>query len=30
LKEQLDRNIEVYVGDIIIETTKANSLLDDL
>jgi hypothetical protein len=30
LKEQLDRNIKVYVGNIIIETTKANSLLDDL
>jgi hypothetical protein len=30
LKEQISRNIEVYIDDIIIKTTKADSLLDDL
>jgi hypothetical protein len=30
LKEQIGRNIEVYVDDIVIKTTKADSLLDDL
>jgi hypothetical protein len=30
LKEQLGCNIEVYVDDIVIKTTKADSLLDDL
>jgi hypothetical protein len=30
LKEQIGRNIEVYVDDIIIKTAKADSLLDDL
>jgi hypothetical protein len=30
LKEQIGRNIEVYIDDIIIKSTKADSLLDDL
>jgi hypothetical protein len=30
LKEQVGRNIEVYVDDIVIKSTKADSLLDDL
>jgi hypothetical protein len=30
LKEQIGRNIEVYVDDIVIKTAKADSLLDDL
>jgi hypothetical protein len=30
LKEQIGRNIEVYVYDIVIKTAKADSLLDDL
>jgi hypothetical protein len=30
LKEQIGRNIEVYVDDIIIKSTKADNLLDDL
>jgi hypothetical protein len=30
LKEQIGRNIEVYVDDIVIKTTKADSLLNDL
>jgi hypothetical protein len=30
LKEQIGRNIEVYVDDIVIKSTKAGSLLDDL
>jgi hypothetical protein len=30
LKEQIDRNVEVYVDDIIIKAAKADSLLDDL
>jgi hypothetical protein len=30
LKEQIGRNIEVYVDDIVIKSTKADSLLDDL
>jgi hypothetical protein len=30
LKEQISRNIEVYVDDIVIKSTKADSLLDDL
>jgi hypothetical protein len=30
LKEQIGRNIEVYVDDIIIKTVKVDSLLDDL
>jgi hypothetical protein len=30
LKEQIGHNIEVYVDNIIIKTTKADSLLDDL
>src|SRR4051812_32738850 len=30
LKEQIGRNIQVYVDDIIIKTYKANILLDDL
>jgi hypothetical protein len=30
LKEQIGRNIEVYIDDIIIKTAKADSLLDDL
>jgi hypothetical protein len=30
LKEQIGRNIEVYVDDIVIKSTKADSLLEDL
>jgi hypothetical protein len=30
LKEQIGRNIEVYIDDIIIKSMKADSLLDDL
>jgi hypothetical protein len=30
LKEQIGRNIEVYVDDIVIKSTKVDSLLDDL
>jgi hypothetical protein len=30
MKEQLGRNIEVYVNNIVIKTTKADNLLDDL
>jgi hypothetical protein len=30
LKEQIGRNVEVYVGDIVIKTSKADTLLDDL
>jgi hypothetical protein len=30
LKEQIGRNIKVYVDDIVIKSTKADSLLDDL
>jgi hypothetical protein len=30
LKEQIGRNVEVYVDDIIIKSTKADRLLDDL
>jgi hypothetical protein len=30
LKEQIGRNVEVYVDDIVIKSSKANSLLDDL
>jgi hypothetical protein len=30
LKEQIGRNIEVYVNDIVIKMVKADSLLDDL
>jgi hypothetical protein len=30
LKEQIGRNVEVYVDDIVITTAKADSLLDDL
>jgi hypothetical protein len=30
LKEQIGRNVEVYVNDIIIKSAKADSLLDDL
>jgi hypothetical protein len=30
LKQQIGRNIEVYVDDIVIKTMKADSLLDDL
>jgi hypothetical protein len=30
LKEQIGRNIEVYVDDIVIKSTKSDSLLDDL
>jgi hypothetical protein len=30
LKEQIGRNIEVYVDDIVIKMVKADSLLDDL
>jgi hypothetical protein len=30
LKEQIGRNIEVYVNDIVIKMAKADSLLDDL
>jgi hypothetical protein len=30
LKEQIGRNVEVYVDNIVIKSTKADSLLDDL
>jgi hypothetical protein len=30
LKEQIGRNVEVYIDDIVIKSTKADSLLDDL
>jgi hypothetical protein len=30
LKEQIGRNVEVYIDDIIVKSTKADSLLDDL
>jgi hypothetical protein len=30
LKEQIGRNVEVYVDDIVIKSAKADSLLDDL
>jgi hypothetical protein len=30
LKEQIGHNIEVYIDDIITETSKADTLLDDL
>jgi hypothetical protein len=30
LKEQIGRNIKVYVNDIVIKSTKADSLLDNL
>jgi hypothetical protein len=30
LKEQISRNIEVYVNDIVIKSAKVDSLLDDL
>jgi hypothetical protein len=30
LKEQIDRNVEVYIDDIVIKSAKADSLLDDL
>jgi hypothetical protein len=30
LKEQIGHNVEVYVDDIVIKSTKADSLLDDL
>jgi hypothetical protein len=30
LKEQISRNIEVYVDDIVIKSMKADSLLDNL
>jgi hypothetical protein len=30
LKEQIGRNVEVYVDDIVIKSAKANSLLDNL
>jgi hypothetical protein len=30
LKEQVGRNVEVYVEDIVIKSTRADSLLDDL
>jgi hypothetical protein len=30
LKEQIGRNIEVYIDDIVIKSAKADSLLDDL
>jgi hypothetical protein len=30
LKEQIGRNVEVYVDDIVIKSTKTDSLLDDL
>jgi hypothetical protein len=30
LKEQIGRNIEVYVDDIVIKSVKGDSLLDDL
>jgi hypothetical protein len=30
LKEQIGRNVEVHVDDIVIKSAKADSLLDDL
>jgi hypothetical protein len=30
LKEQIGRNVEVYANDIVIKTSKEDSLLDDL
>jgi hypothetical protein len=30
LKEQIDRNVKVYIDNIVIKSTKADSLLDDL
>src|SRR3954465_8619917 len=30
LKEQIGRNVQVYVDDIVIKTYSANTLLDDL
>jgi hypothetical protein len=30
LKEQIGRNIEVYIDDIVIKMAKVDSLLDDL
>jgi hypothetical protein len=30
LKEQIGGNVEVYVDDIVIKSTKADNLLDDL
>jgi hypothetical protein len=30
LKEQIGRNIEVYIDDIVIKSMKADSFLDDL
>ena len=30
LKEQIRRNVQVYVDDIVIKTLKAETLLDDL
>jgi hypothetical protein len=30
LKEQIGRNVEVYVDDIVIKSVKADNLLDDL
>jgi hypothetical protein len=30
LKEQIGRNVEVYVDDIVIKSVKEDSLLDDL
>jgi hypothetical protein len=30
LKEQIGRNIEVYIDDIVIKSTKVDSLLEDL
>src|SRR3954469_8229454 len=30
LKEQIDRNVQVYIDDIVIKTYSSNTLLDDL
>jgi hypothetical protein len=30
LKEQIGRNVEVYIDDIVIKSAKADSLLNDL
>ena len=30
LKDQIERNVQVYVDDIVIKTYKANTLLEDL
>jgi len=30
LKEQIGRNVQVYIDDIVIKTYKSNTLLDDL